>query len=191
MQWVLCSVKLSFYSNSLQSLLYRNRHLPDLDLDNCQWRAHERIMWAYKINLYWYKKVTWGGNIVCCRVQSILPHLISCFQVVPRDALPSAGWDGIAAALRGKLPRPTSLPCQQLIKPILRGKNQLRGKRQGQWEARCNQSGKWKLFSKQPRLGQDGLQPGYQVCPPFFTFLLHMKECKCACWILFHCNNWI
>ena len=77
MQWVLCSVKLSFYSNSLQSLLYRNRHLPDLDLDNCQWRAHERIMWAYKINLYWYKKVTWGGNIVCCRglINLTSPHL--------------------------------------------------------------------------------------------------------------------
>ena len=23
----------------------------------------------------------------------------------------------------------------------------------------------------------------------FFTFLLHLRECKCACWILFHCNN--
>ena len=90
-----------------------------------------------------------------------------CPQVVSRDALPSAGRDSPTTALRGKLPRPSSLPDQ-----LLATLNSPGGKRQVDEASGNKQSGKWKcwrkkLISRQPRLRQDGLQPCYQVSDLF------------------------
>ena len=90
-----------------------------------------------------------------------------CPQVVSRDALPSAGRDSPTTALRGKLPRPSSLPDQ-----LLATLNSPGGKRQVGEASGNKQSGKWKcwrkkLISRQPRLRQDGLQPCYQVSDLF------------------------
>ena len=97
-----------------------------------------------------------------------------CPQVVSRDALPSAGRDSPTTALRGKLPRPSSLPDQ-----LLATLNSPGGKRQVGEASGNKQSGKWKcwrkkLLSRQPRLRQDGLQPCYQVSD-LFVWTLHTR----------------
>ena len=105
-----------------------------------------------------------------------------CPQVVSRDALPSAGRDSPTTTLRGKLPRPSSLPDQ-----LLATLNSPGGKRQVGEASGNKQSGKWKcwrkkLISRQPRLRQDGLQPCYQVSD-LFVWTLSIRGWKIQCWL--------